>query len=160
MEASIAWRRIAVHRASRLSVCWTTLSPRLKTLAHQPANAFMLNSKHRFLISPQLGIASPRRSPFRLPCPRARKITRFGIGEIKWAAFAILLAGKSLHVALAGLAVVVAKPRLLLFAARCFPCAFSPTLCHLITLAAARHRIESCHDAVMFQGGTFRVQKR
>jgi hypothetical protein len=120
----------------------------------------MLNSKHRFLISPQLGIASPRRSPFRLPCPRARKITRFGIGEIKWAAFAIFLAGKSLHVALAGLAGVVAKPRLPLFAARCFPCAFSPTLCHFITLAAARHRIESCHDAVMFQGGTFRVQKR
>jgi hypothetical protein len=41
---------------------------------------------------------------------------RLGIGEIKWAAFAILLAGKSLHVALAGLAGVVAKPRLPLFA--------------------------------------------
>src|ERR1700730_12912442 len=143
MEASIAWRRIAVHRASRRSVSGKRYPLGSRHWLHQPANAFMLNSKHRFLISPQLGIASPQRSPFRPPCPRARKITRFGIGEIKWAAFAILLAGKSLHVALAGLAGVVAKPRLPLFAARCFPCAFSPTLCHLITLAAARHRIES-----------------
>jgi hypothetical protein len=95
MEASIAWRRIAVHRALRRSVCWTKLSPRLKTLAHQPANAFMLNSKHQFLISPHnLGSRRPG-----APIPAAVPIMRFGIGEIKWAAFAILLAGKSLHVA-------------------------------------------------------------
>jgi hypothetical protein len=86
---------------------------------------------------------------------------RLGIGEIKWAAFAILLAGKSLQVALAGLAGVVAKPRLPLFAARCFPCAFSPTLCRLITLAGPPVIVLNlCHDAVMFQGGTFRAQKR
>ena len=65
----------------------------------------------------------------------------FGLGN---KSVGILLAGEGFDMALAGLAGVVAKPSMALFAGRCFPCAFLTDIISPYTLAVRAPALAAC----------------